>query len=458
MRTLIRGFAGLLILAVTLGLLGAAVVGLRDAMRADGEGGGPKPRQKAERAVAAQVIRIMPARIQPVIRTWGHVRSRRTLDVRTVIGGTVVEVGPGVVDGARIEAGDLVARLDPTSAENALATARLDVADAEAELAEAGKAIELARAELAEAAEQATLRARALERTQTLRRRAIGSDAAVDEAEAALVAARLAELARKKALAEAEARRDRARVQLERRRLAEAEARRRLAETEIRSTLAGNLADVSVAPGRVVAPNERLARVIDPDALEVVFDLTAAEFRRVADLGGAPLPLALRAHLAGADDGPWAAGHLSRAGAEAPDGASGRRLYAEIDRAEGLRDGDLVAVEVVEPPLDNVVSLPASALGADGTVLVLGPDGRLAVASVELLRRQGDDVIVRAPGLEGQEVVARRTPLLGPGILVQPIRGNAPEARPDRRQGRADAPGARRIGGVRARAGTRAAD
>jgi hypothetical protein len=47
-----------------------------------------------------------------------------------------------------------------------------------------------------------------------------------------------------------------------------------------------------------------------------------------------------------------------------------------------------------------------------------------------LLRRQGDDVIVRGP-LAGREVVEARTPVLGAGIRVRPLRpeerGAAPE-------------------------------
>ena len=49
---------------------------------------------------------------------------------------------------------------------------------------------------------------------------------------------------------------------------------------------------------------------------------------------------------------------------------------------------------------------------------------------VNLLRRQGDDVLVRARGLQGREVVAERTPLLGAGIKVRPLR-DAGQAAPE---------------------------
>jgi hypothetical protein len=45
--------------------------------------------------------------------------------------------------------------------------------------------------------------------------------------------------------------------------------------------------------------------------------------------------------------------------------------------------------------------------------------------AVTLLRRQGDEVLVRAPALDGRRVVAARTPLLGPGVKVRPLESAA---------------------------------
>jgi hypothetical protein len=80
--------------------------------------------------------------------------------------------------------------------------------------------------------------------------------------------------------------------------------------------------------------------------------------------------------------------------------------------------------------LENVARLPASSLNAANEVLVIAGEDRLEVVSVNLLRRQGDDVLVRARGLEGREVVAERTPLLGAGIKVRPLR-EAGQAAPE---------------------------
>jgi hypothetical protein len=90
--------------------------------------------------------------------------------------------------------------------------------------------------------------------------------------------------------------------------------------------------------------------------------------------------------------------------------------------------------------LTAAIRLPATALGPDGQVLVIGADERLEAVAVTLLRRQGNDILVAAPGLAGRDVVAERTPVLGAGIKVRKLESAeaAPEAgtvtlSPDRR-------------------------
>mgnify|MGYP001553240545 CR=1 FL=1 len=81
-----------------------------------------------------------------------------------------------------------------------------------------------------------------------------------------------------------------------------------------------------------------------------------------------------------------------------------------------------MSVTVQEPPDENVVRLPASAVDANNTVLVLGEDDRLEALEVRVLHREGDDVLVRSPDIAGRDVVTPRSRLLGPGISVRPLR------------------------------------
>ena len=107
--------------------------------------------------------------------------------------------------------------------------------------------------------------------------------------------------------------------------------------------------------------------------------------------------------------------------------ASYALLNMMVAQACGLKPGDFVSVFVTEPDLHGVAEIPAAALGPDGSVLLVGAEDRLETGQLTVLRRQGDTVIVSLGDLAGREIVAGRTPLLGPGIRIRPVREGAAE-------------------------------
>ena len=183
----------------------------------------------------------------------------------------------------------------------------------------------------------------------------------------------------------------------------------------------GTLSDVSIVQGGLVSMNERLATLIDADALEVAFRVSTTQYARLLDASDQLHRSEVRVSLDALNTDLASTGVITRDAAAVEEGQTGRVLYARLDSARGLKPGDFVTVRVREPELQNVVRLPATALNALGQVLVVDAQNRLQSFKVTLVRRQGDDVLVRAPDLEGQKVVTRRTPLLGAGILVKPI-------------------------------------
>jgi hypothetical protein len=78
--------------------------------------------------------------------------------------------------------------------------------------------------------------------------------------------------------------------------------------------------------------------------------------------------------------------------------------------------------------LEGVADLPATAVDAAGRVLALTAEERLEDVAVEVLRRQGDRVIVAPGALVGRDVVAERSPLIGAGIKVRPVRPGVDQA------------------------------
>jgi len=414
---------GLFLTAATLGLLVWAGVLVRGAVQermADDRAAPPV----RERTFAVNVVLAEPGVQTPVLESFGEIASRRTLELRAATGGRVVFLSDKFEDGGAVRTGDVLVRIDPADAQSAVDRAGNDLSDAEAEVRDAARGLALARDELSAAQAQSDLRTRAYQRQLDLAERGVGTTAASEIAELAESAAQQAVLARRQAVAGAEARVDLSATREARAQLALAEAQRRLADMVIKAPFSGTLNATNLVEGRLVSSNERLAELIDPDDLEVSFRVSTAQYARLLDGNGNPVLADLTVTLDAAGVDLTAPGRITRTSGSAGEGQTGRLIFAALGRAAGFKPGDFVTVRVQEPPLENVVRLPASAVDAQGMVLVLGEGDRLETLNVTILRRQGDDVLVRGP-IAGREVVEARSPLLGAGIAVKPLRRGA---------------------------------
>lgn len=425
MRFLTRSLIGMALLALTLALLAAAAGNIVGAVkeRAARE---EQPRRADERVFTVQAAPFEVGTADPVMTAYGEISSWRSLELRSAASGRLTELSPVFRDGAFVEEGALLFAIDPADAQTAVDLALASIQETEAELADAQAAKGLAELELEASSEQRQLQAHALTRQQDLLARGVGSNAAVDNATLALASARQTELARRQSLAQADSRIARAQITLERNRIGLGEAERRLAETRMVAPFDGILSQVGAVKGRMVGTNEQLAILVDPTALEVAFQVSNAQFSRLIDARGALLPVDVTATL----DLPGAPipvkGQLDRAGAEVGEGQTGRQLFASIGDAAAniLRPGDFMRVEIAEPQLRDVAVIPASAVSSDGRMLLIGDGDRLEAASVTILRRQADSVIIGAVPAE-REYVVRLQPQLGAGVKVKVFRPGA---------------------------------
>ena len=430
MQFLRRSLVGIFLLAVTLALFAWAGNTVRLAVdeRLNAE---PRSFPQRERVLSVNVVTVMPDTIEPVLTAFGELNSTNTFALRALTGGTVLQVSPNFVDGGRVESGELLVKIDPRDAQSARDRLDADLRDAEAELRDADRALILEHDELTAARQQATLREQALTRQRDLATRGVGTTAAVETAEIAVSAANQAVLARRQSEAQAQARLDQAATRLDRARLNLADADRMLADTEITAPFGGTLADVSIAQGLRVTANERLGELIDKDNLEVSFRLSTAQYARLTGEDGALIAAPVIVELEAQGLTLSATGQITRESANVGEGQTGRLLFARLDGAAGLRAGDFVTIRITEPALRGVALVPATAIAANSSALVLDAENRLSEVSVDVLRRQGNDVIIRAPALFGQQIVAERSPLLGAGIAVQPIDPNAQAVVPE---------------------------
>ena len=430
MRFLRRSLTGVFLLAVTLALVAWAGEMVRGAVtaRMNDE---PRSFPQRERILAVNVVTLDAQTLTPELTVFGELRSQRTLDLRSATGGTVLEASDALVEGGTVKAGELLLSIDPVEAEAARDRAGADLQDAQAELRDAERALILAQDELTAARAQATLRDQAEARARDLQGRGVGTTAAVETAELAASSAQAAVLTRRQALASAQARIDQATTRLARAEIGMSETERDVAETQIFAAFEGTLADVTVSPGGRVTANERIAQLVDPSQLEVSFRVSTSQYARLLDADGGLMNAPIVASLDVAGVNLRAEGRITREGATVGSGQTGRLLFAQLETAPGFRPGDFVTVRIAEPALDNVAMLPATAVAADQTILIVGEEDRLLSAQVELLRRQGDNVIVSVGENAGATVVAERSPLLGAGIKVRPIPPGGAEPAPE---------------------------
>ena len=430
MQFLRRSLIGIFLLALTLSLLAWAGFTVSSAVqeRMNAE---PRSFPQRERLLSVNVVAVTPERIEPQLTAFGELNSTNTFALRALTSGTVLELSPNFVDGGRVQTGELLVKIDPRDAQSSRDRIDADLRDAEAELRDADRALILERDELMAAAEQVTLRQQALTRQRDLAARGVGTAAAVENAELALSGANQAVLSRRQAEAQAQARLDQAATRLDRARLNLADADRALNDTEITAPFSGTLSDVTISQGLRVTANERLGELIDKDNLEVAFRLSTAQYARLTgddgNLMSAPVVVELEAQGLSLT----AQGQITRESASVGEGQTGRLLFARLENASGLRAGDFVTIRVTEPALRAVALVPATAIGANDSALMLDAENRLSEVPVDVLRRQGNDVIIRAPALYGQSIVAERSPLLGAGIAVQPIDPNAQAVVPE---------------------------
>ncbi|MEM9967457.1 MAG: HlyD family efflux transporter periplasmic adaptor subunit [Pseudomonadota bacterium] len=426
MRFLRQSLTGTFLAAVSIALLVFAVsmiqAAIQERLANDDD---RSPARERVFAVNVQVAKLQD--IEPVLETFGEIQSRRLLELRAAESGRVVALADAFEDGGKVRAGQMLVQLDPSDAQAAVDRARNDGADAVSEERDAARALQLARDEVSAAEEQERLRNRAFERQQDLATRGVGTAAATEAAELAASSARQAVLSRRQAVAQSEARVDQAVTRRARAQIALAEAQRRLQDTTLTAPFDGTLSATNVVVGRLVSANERLSELLDPDDLEVSVRLSTAQYARLLDASGGLIHADVVATLDVTGVDLEARGKITRASAAAGENSTGRLVFARLSSTAGFKPGDFVTVRISEPILRDVIRLPASAVDAQNTVLVLTDDNRLDQVDVRLLRRQGDDVLVRGQ-IVGRQVVEARSPLLGRGIAVRPLLRGAPPA------------------------------
>ena len=115
MRFLSRSLLGLFLGFMTLALLMLAAGAVWRAATASDDAGGPG-RGAREQVYTARLIRVEAGPGVPVMQVYGQVASRRELQLRAGAAGRIVMLADALQEGGSVAAGQLLARIDPSSA------------------------------------------------------------------------------------------------------------------------------------------------------------------------------------------------------------------------------------------------------------------------------------------------------------------------------------------------------
>ena len=422
MNFLLRSFLGLIILSITLGFLIFGSLVLIEALKKRSEKSDNRRFQK-ERVFAVNVETLNKQIASPKILSYGEIYSKRMLEIRPLVSGRLDYVSEKFVEGGYVKSGDILFRLNPKDYLNELEIAEIDLEDTKAQLSEAISKLDYANLEFEVSESQLNLRKNALDRQTQLAESGLITSSQLENTQLAYSSSKQQFLNKQNLVKSSKNAIDKLKIQLKRRSISIDKAKRNLDETEIKAPFDGIIASVNILPGSVINKNEKLGTLLDPNSLEVMFNLSANEFARVIDKDGKLLNLDITAYLKLSNKDIPFSGKIERINPEIINIGSGRKLFASINLGENktLRPGDFVVLEIKEPSLKNITVLPSSAVTIDGKIFIVEEDNRLKEIEVTILRRQGNEVIVSGAPTD-KEYVMQRSPQLGNGLKIKPLR------------------------------------
>jgi RND family efflux transporter MFP subunit len=320
------------------------------------------------------VVTVATSTFREAVLLTGDIQATKDVEASFRVGGRVVERPVNIGD--RVSAGQLLARLDPSTAESALKAAKAAQSAARTEV---------------------TTTQNSYARQQALIDQGFTTRARYEEA---LRAYETAQARLKDAEASVEAAADRLRF------------------TQLRADAAGLVTARGAEVGEVVQPGRMVVRIARDEGRDAVFDAPASILRMGSD--NTPIRVALVS-----DPAVVAAGRVREVSPQADPVTRTFKVRVGLDAAPAtMRLGSPVNGSF-DMASDVVVAIPAAALTSSNRSpavwVVDSNSSTVALRPVEILRFEAADVIV-AQGLDpGEVIVAAGVQALHPGQRVTPL-------------------------------------
>jgi len=322
--------------------------------------------------VAVRALTISLAPMQLSVSSEGNVQPSVETKVVAQVAGEVIELSSSLVTGGEFKLGDVLLKLDPRDYEIALARSQAALSRAQAEQRFAAE--ETARIRSLYGEELASIA-----QLQSAERLLAVANASLDDAAAAV---------------------ERASVDLER--------------TILTAPFNGRVRNENVDIGQFISKGAMIATLYDTDRLQVRLPLADAQlayldpsYAQTGLAGEAPANVVLTANYAG-DTQSWSAKLLRT---EGDISTKGRFLHVIVEVTETLNSngvrlpvGLFVDAVIDGRTVDNLVSVPRTALRPDNSVMFIDDNDKLHFRDVAVFKLSDDDVLISEGLTSGERI------------------------------------------------------
>ena len=379
----------------------------------------PKPVKERVWNVASMVA--APASRAPEIRMFGTLKSARNVDLRSLVAGEVVNVGPNFHEGALLAAGDLLIEIDDFVYRAAVTEKQSSIEEGSARLKELQANEKSEKILLARDREILDLEKRNVARSEKLRKKGNISDKSLDTARTTLNRQRQQVAQREAQLDILKAKIRQQQAVINRMRVALTLAERDLSNTRLVAPYPGYVADISVELGKRIDAKDKVARLIDSTRLEVGFHLPSREYGLLLNSAEGVINRHVAVSWKIGETTKVFTGKVARIGSEIQAETGGVELIAALDQSLALsqiRAGAFVQLTLIGEVYSNSIEVPDYAVYNRDRVYVV-EEGRLVPRTVEVLYDNGISLIVRGDLKRGDQIVTTRFAEIGPGIKVE---------------------------------------
>lgn len=377
-----------------------------------------RPSFRTVYSIAASEVRLADHR--PTIRVFGQATAARSVDLKALVGGQIVEVNPAVRAGATIKKGTKLLEIDRFDYEIALSEAQINLAQTTAAVAEIDARLASERDQLEIAREQLILAERDLERAKALEESGSVTAKFVEDRTLIVIQRRQAVNQRENNILVADAQKSQQLTALERLGWKIKQAERKLQDTILRAPFDSVVRSSTAELGKTVSTNEVLFSIYSADNLESRFTVTDAQYGRMATdtdpLIGRPISAIWT--IGGVDH--EYSGEVVRIGSDIVSDRGGVEIFASLGSAEAnpkMRPGAFLEISVVDRVYPDAARLPESAVYDSDTVYAV-VEGVLEPRSVRVLAYDGQSVIVDGEITDGSLIMTTRLSEVGAGLAV----------------------------------------